>query len=436
MELSRDSYALILLCSNLALPVILSSEQTPLTRKEWSGLLARIEASSLQNPGRLIGLSSDALRKALSLTPEEGDRLARLLSRAGSMALELERLEHLGIWVSTPNEEDYPRRLMEVLGERAPPVLYGAGDPSIATIEGLTIVGSRDVDEEGAGFAQELANKAASEGFCLISGGAKGVDILSLRAALEVEGKAISFFPCGLAPLIRKRDVREPILRENLLILSCVHPDAPFSVGNAMGRNRFIYALARFAAVVASAAGEGGTWAGAIENLAHRWVPLFVREEASAPEGNRKLLLRGAIPLPREILTSPEIDLRWFFEEGTRLHWPILGEDIPRVSVDRRCGREVRGGTLISKDPLPLGVESSAHAPEIQIPHQDLPLSPCFPTAALERSEDAKGGHEGDKEQNPSPKKAPKRKKPSGKPSASPLPHAQATLFEEPPPKP
>ena len=44
----------------------------------------------------------------------------------------------------------------------------------------------------------------------------------------------------------------------------------------------------------ASDAGTGGTWAGATENLKAGWVPLFVRSDASAPQGNRDLIAEGA----------------------------------------------------------------------------------------------------------------------------------------------
>ena len=47
------------------------------------------------------------------------------------------------------------------------------------------------------------------------------------------------------------------------------------------------------AIVVASAAGEGGTWAGATENLSNDWVPLWVRAGDGVPAGNTELLRRN-----------------------------------------------------------------------------------------------------------------------------------------------
>ena len=47
-------------------------------------------------------------------------------------------------------------------------------------------------------------------------------------------------------------------------------PDAPFRAGNALGRNKIIYALSHVTFVVASDDKSGGTWGGAKESLDRR----------------------------------------------------------------------------------------------------------------------------------------------------------------------
>ena len=47
-----------------------------------------------------------------------------------------------------------------------------------------------------------------------------------------------------------------------------------------------------------SSAEKGGTWAGAVEALKSGKKPVFVRTQGNIPEGNRKLLEKGAIPFP------------------------------------------------------------------------------------------------------------------------------------------
>jgi DNA processing protein len=52
-----------------------------------------------------------------------------------------------------------------------------------------------------------------------------------------------------------------------LVLVSPYDPGAGFNVGNAMQRNKLIYALADAALVVNSDFEKGGTWTGAVEQL-------------------------------------------------------------------------------------------------------------------------------------------------------------------------
>lgn len=78
--------------------------------------------------------------------------------------------------------------------------------------------------------------------------------------------------------------------RGDLCLLTPYGPNAGFSTGAAMGRNRLIYCLANYAIVVASDAETGGTWAGATEALKHGWVPVFVLTHDHMPAGNARLV--------------------------------------------------------------------------------------------------------------------------------------------------
>jgi len=60
-----------------------------------------------------------------------------------------------------------------------------------------------------------------------------------------------------------------------------------------MGGNKLIYALSTIAVVVSSSSGSGGTWAGAIEALKSRWVPVYVRDSTGVRNGNAELIARG-----------------------------------------------------------------------------------------------------------------------------------------------
>jgi predicted Rossmann fold nucleotide-binding protein DprA/Smf involved in DNA uptake len=71
-------------------------------------------------------------------------------------------------------------------------------------------------------------------------------------------------------------------------------PTAGFSVPNAMGRNKLIYALSQATFVVAADLEKGGTWAGAVEALKAGATPVLAWTGEHAGPGNAKLVDRGA----------------------------------------------------------------------------------------------------------------------------------------------
>jgi predicted Rossmann fold nucleotide-binding protein DprA/Smf involved in DNA uptake len=65
-------------------------------------------------------------------------------------------------------------------------------------------------------------------------------------------------------------------------------PDTPYQAGNAMGRNKIIYALSRVTFVADSDKGSGGTWAGATEALDKGYAAVAVWAGKGAREGNEE----------------------------------------------------------------------------------------------------------------------------------------------------
>ena len=99
------------------------------------------------------------------------------------------------------------------------------------------------------------------------------------------------------------RQNRVGLQEGRLVLVSPFYPEAGFHPGNAMARNKFIYALSDQALVVDSALGSGGTWEGATENLHHAWVPLYVRMPGDGP-GNSALVENGGVAFTAGAQTS------------------------------------------------------------------------------------------------------------------------------------
>lgn len=293
--MSVDGQAIALVCSPLALGGQRSPK--PLTLREWQHLRTALARSSWGRPGELLGRNADELRQELGVPEDLAERLARLLTRGGQLALELDRLAGRGIWVLTRADEGYPQLLKELLGAQAPPLLYGAGPESAFDTPALAVIGSRQADPDALAFARELGRRCSREHVTVVSGAARGIDREAMAGAVEAGGVAIGVTVDPLERLVRQPELRAAISEELMTLVTPYVPSARWQASNAMRRNRLIYTLSRAAVVAATAAGRGGTWTGAIENIKHGWVPIYVRSDAV--DGSRELAAAGATPLPR-----------------------------------------------------------------------------------------------------------------------------------------
>ncbi|MGD1057285.1 MAG: DNA-processing protein DprA [Solirubrobacteraceae bacterium] len=331
-SISPDGQAIALACSTLAMGGERSVK--PLNSREWHELSARLVRSEWGSPSELLGCSSAELRRGLDLAPETAERLAQLLARGGQLAFELERLANSGIWVLTRADEEYPQRVKKLLASSAPPVLYGAGPQTALREQALAIVGSRDADSAALVFVRAIARRCVSSHVAVVSGAARGVDLEAMGATIEAGGMAVGVSVDPLERLVRRPALRGPLAEGTLTLMTPFHPAARWQVGNAMGRNRIIYAMSNAAVVAATAAGSGGTWTGAIENLRFGWVPLYVR--AGKDEGSRALARAGAIPLAED--TLEDIEIAALFARP----------DAPRSSAQQTFVGDEPGGETIS----------------------------------------------------------------------------------------
>jgi DNA processing protein len=300
IPLSADGQAIALACSNLALQG--NRALKPLSSREWHELSVALVRSEWERPRDLLGREPEELRDQLGVAPETATRLAQLLARGGQLAFELERLASRGIWVLTRADEPYPPRLKKLLLGQAPSVLYGAGPQTALREPSLAVVGSRDAPADALAFAHTLGERCARQHIAIVSGGARGVDLEAIVGAVDAGGAAIGVTVEPLERLVRRTQLRSALSDDALTLVTPFHPSARWHAGNAMRRNRLVYVMAQAAVVAATAAEKGGTWAGAIENLQHHWVPLYVRNDGS--DGSRELARAGAIPIPNDSLAD------------------------------------------------------------------------------------------------------------------------------------
>ncbi|MFH1604586.1 MAG: DNA-processing protein DprA, partial [Pseudomonadota bacterium] len=228
-----------------------------------------------------------------------GDRLQRLLARGFLLSQAVEHWQARAIWVISRADAEYPQRLKGRLRDQAPPIMYGCGDASILERGGLAVVGSRHVDEVLVEYTENIGRLMANARRSVISGGARGIDQAAMRGALEAGGKVVGVLADSLERVALQREHRDFLMASQLVVTSPYDPSSGFNVGNAMQRNKLIYALADAALVVNSDFEKGGTWAGAVEQLDKlRLVPIYVRTTEPAGKGLAALRRKGALPWP------------------------------------------------------------------------------------------------------------------------------------------
>ncbi len=298
--LSPNTQAILLLTA----PLIVGRGKTAadlLTPGQYKRLAQSLREHERQ-PSDLLGPDSATLCAALgeACAPQiDCERLRALLERGFQLSQALERWHARAIWVVSRADAAYPRRLKSRLKDDAPAILYGCGDPLRLDTGGLAVVGSRQVDEALIEYTEGVGRLAAKAGRTLVSGAARGIDQAAMRGALQAQGQAIGVLADSLETTALNREHRDLLLEERLVLISPYDPAAGFNVGNAMQRNKLIYALADAALVVSSDYKKGGTWAGASEQLQkYRLVPVYVRATGETGQGLQALQQAGALSWP------------------------------------------------------------------------------------------------------------------------------------------
>lgn len=335
--LSLDTQVILLLCGHFGSER--GERHAPLTQKEYERLTKwMLECKS--RPGDLLGGELAGHLGDLVHAGLEPARVESLVARGTALALALEKWRRSGLWVLSRSDPAYPQCLKKKLGQSAPPLLYGAGETSLLDTGGLAIVGSRSASEVALEFTRNVARACARDGVSVVSGGAKGVDVAAMQSAGEAGGVVIGVLAADLLRASVNRQNRMGIQSDQLVLTSPFNPEVGFNAGNAMARNRLIYALADYALVVDSAEGEGGTWAGATENLRHSWTPLYVRMPGES-SGNAALVVRGAQGFACEL--SKHASIREFLEK----------DGLPReYALFRQCVADAEVATTEQPSPV------------------------------------------------------------------------------------
>ena len=281
--MSLTEYSFLLLTGKLGDP-----SRMPLTTAQLRTLAQRIpllQSSSDDSQLTIAHLASIGIGEPLA------GRILRLLEDTPQLEAYLARAKKAGCIPVTRTNEDYPLILRKRLGLDAPGCLWLKGDPQILKKPAVALVGSRELRNANRDFAREVGMQAAKQGYVLVSGNARGADIVAQNACLEAGGQVI----CVVADALC-----EHTERKNILFLSEEDYDEPFSALRALRRNRVIHCLGEITFAAQCTLEKGGTWDGSVRNLKNLWSPLYCFDDGS--QAMQELECMGA-----SLVETPEL---------------------------------------------------------------------------------------------------------------------------------
>jgi predicted Rossmann fold nucleotide-binding protein DprA/Smf involved in DNA uptake len=333
MNLSPTAQATLLLTSYFGKAS--NEDAKPLTNVEW-GRFALWLKEKETTPADLLVADSKPLLSGWHDTCISVERILQLLGRGHSLAFAVEKWQRAGLWVVTRSDPDYPRRLKSRLKTDSPPVLFGCGNKSLLNAGGLAVIGSRNASDEDLAFTQQVGVKARSQGIAIVSGGARGVDETAMLGAMNTGGNVIGIMADSLLKAATSAKWRKGLMDGNVVLASPFYPEAGFSAGNAMARNKYIYCLAESSLVIHSGK-KGGTLNGAEENLKKHWVPLWVKPTKDKEAANEILVKKGGHWCESDIHA---LELRSLFSDASVVASKIK-EEQPDIFVLREQQTEL-----------------------------------------------------------------------------------------------
>lgn len=237
-----------------------------------------------------------ALWSRLGISDRAMDIIERGIS-SGWADRELDRCERIGARIVTCRDGIYPKNLLEI--EDAPMLLYMRGEIFSPGSKSVAIVGTRRCSSYAAKVAHDIAHRAASERWCVVSGGAKGVDGASHAGCLEAGGRTIAVFGTGIDKVypVEHRGMFEKIA-ETGAICSEYPLGASGEAWRFPKRNRVVVGLASRAIVVEAPQKSGSMITARLALKCDRdvWaVPGRIGDDRCA--GSNRLLFDGATPL-------------------------------------------------------------------------------------------------------------------------------------------
>ena len=245
---------------------------------------------------------------------------------------EVTQMRHTGTRFFLQEDVKYPELLREIYD---PPIgLYWQGE-YIVDRPCVAIVGTRRATLYGRRVAKKMAAELARLGFCVVSGMASGIDTAAHEGALEVGGKTVAVFGCGLDAIYPSENMD---LYQKIVAQGAVVSEFPF--GRRADRqtfpmrNRVVAGICQGVVVVESAASGGSMITARFAGEQGRTLMAVPgRIDQASSVGCHQLIRDGAIMVTSvdDILEELRYQRTQFPGEESQLN--LGGEDAAQLQV-------------------------------------------------------------------------------------------------------
>ena len=208
------------------------------------------------------------------------------------------------------NQKDYPELLRNI--KNPPKKLYILGNIDNLKKTKISIIGSRAASQMGMKRAKEFSKELASNGICIVSGMAKGIDSAAHWGSLLEKGRTIAVLASGFNNIYPRENkfLYDEILANKGCIISEYKPDEKPESYKFIQRNRIVSGLSRGVLVVEAAYRSGTSITAKFATQQNRKVYCLPHNiEETNGVGTNRLIKNGAILVtkPEEILKELNI---------------------------------------------------------------------------------------------------------------------------------
>ena len=276
--------------------------------KIWISLIKNIGIKKYQDLIQTFGSKKDlwnATKYDLLKVSGIGEKLSETISNSKikrDIDRHLKYMESHNIDIIAFEDKEYPLYLKEI--DNPPLNIYIIGRKNILNNSSIAIVGSRDCTEYGKVVAKDFGFSLSKNGFNIVSGLARGIDLNSHIGALKAKGLTVAVLGNGLDTIYPKENTRiaEEIINSGGAIISEYPLGTKIERMNFPARNRIISGLCNGVLVV-EAKPKSGTMI-TVDFALDQGRDVFVipgNIDSVSSMGTNELIRQGA-----KLVTNPE----------------------------------------------------------------------------------------------------------------------------------